>query len=108
MEKETFAFPTSFAQQRLWFLDQWVPGSRVYTIPIAGRLTGRLQVAALERGLNEIVRRHEVLRTTFVSSDEGQPLQVITPTLHLSLPVVDLRALPETQREAEVCRLTIA
>jgi amino acid adenylation domain-containing protein len=105
MEKEVFVFPTSFAQQRLWFLDQWIPGSPVYTIPIAVRLTGRLQAAALEHSLNKIIRRHEALRTTF-SVQEGQPAQVITPTLSLPLPVADLRALPETQREAEVGRRT--
>jgi amino acid adenylation domain-containing protein len=67
-----------------------------------------LQVAALEHSLNEIVHRHEALRTTFVSSEDGQPLQAITPTLHLPLPLVDLQALPETQREAEVLRLATA
>src|SRR3954468_4501228 len=96
MEKEVFVFPTSFAQQRMWFLDQWVPGSPVYIIPLAVRLAGHLRVAALEHSLNEIVRRHEALRTTFSVMD-GQPVQVITPQLSLSLPVIDLRALPETE-----------
>jgi amino acid adenylation domain-containing protein len=107
MEKEVFVFPTSFAQQRMWFLDQWVPGSPVYIIPLAVRLAGHLRVAALEHSLNEIVRRHEALRTTFSVMD-GQPVQVITPQLSLSLPVIDLRALPETERETEVRRLATA
>ena len=92
--------PLSFAQQRLWFLDQLEPGNPAYNIPAAMRLRGALNVAALEQGLNEVVQRHEVLRTTF-SLVEGQPVQVIAPTLTLTLPVVDLRNLPGTQREAE-------
>src|SRR5262249_51910659 len=59
--------PLSFAQQRLWFLDQWQPGIPLYNIPAAVRLTGPLNTAALERSLREIVRRHEVLRTTFAT-----------------------------------------
>ena len=90
--------PLSFAQQRLWFLDQLEPSTSAYTISAALRLTGLLNVAALAQSLNEIIRRHEALRTTFAVM-EGQPVQVITPTLHLSLPVVDLRALPEARRE---------
>ena len=64
--------PLSFAQERLWFLDQLAPGSTVYNMPGAFRLTGRLDIAALERSLNEIMRRHEALRTTF-RSVEGSP-----------------------------------
>jgi amino acid adenylation domain-containing protein len=93
------ALPLSFAQQRLWFLDQLVPGSPLYNIPLAMRLTGALDVAALERTLNEIVSRHEVLRTTFATAD-GRPAQVIAPNLVLPLPVTDLSHLPEGEREA--------
>src|SRR5205823_1058913 len=64
----------SYAQQRLWFIDQLEPGSAAYNIPSAVRLRGRLDEAALERSLNEIVRRHEVLRTSFPSRD-GEPRQ---------------------------------
>ena len=68
--------PLSFAQQRLWFLDQLEPGSSAYNIPNAVRLSGKLDAIALERGLRELVRRHEALRTTFADMD-GQPVQVI-------------------------------
>ncbi|MCP4549380.1 MAG: amino acid adenylation domain-containing protein [bacterium] len=94
----------SFAQQRLWFLDQLEPGNPFYNIPSAVRLTGPLDVVVLEQSLNEIVRRHEALRTTFVTL-EGRPLQIIAPVLTMVLPVVDLRKLPEAQREVEVQRL---
>ena len=98
------SFPLSFAQQRLWFLDQWEPDSPFYNIAAAVRLTGPLDVAALEQSLNEIVRRHEVLRAAFVT-EKGHPVQVIAPELTLTLPVVDLRHLPEAEREAEALRL---
>lgn len=93
----------SFAQQRLWFLDQLQPGS-VYNIPVAVRLTGSLSIPVLQQTLNEIVRRHETLRTNFLTL-EGQPLQVIAPTLNLALPLVDLRNFPQFEREAEVLHL---
>jgi len=102
--EDVFVFPMSFAQQRLWFLDQLEPGSAAYNIPAAIHLTGPLNMAALEQSLNEIVQRHEVLRTTFAIV-EGQPVQVIAPTLTLTLPVVDPSNLPETEREAEARRL---
>jgi len=94
----------SFAQARLWFLEQLEPGSWAYNIPAAVRLTGSLHVAALEQSLNEIVQRHEALRTTF-RMVSGEPLQVIAPALALTLPWVDLRELPEAQQEAQVERL---
>ena len=95
--------PLSFAQQRLWFIDQLEPGS-VYNFPAAVRLKGQLNVAALKLSLNEIVKRHESLRTTFTTVD-GRPVQVIAPHLTMALPILDLRELPETEREAEVQRL---
>ncbi|MBN4004178.1 amino acid adenylation domain-containing protein [Nostoc sp. LPT] len=95
--------PLSFAQQRLWILEQFDPGN-VYNIPLAYRLTGLLNVALLEQCLVEIVRRHEILRVTFTSID-GQPSQVISPDMTLNLPLVDLSQLPLEQREIEEKRL---
>ena len=92
--------PASFAQQRLWFLDQLAPGSPAYNIPTVVELDGRLDVDALRRALAEVVRRHEVLRTTF-ADDGGVPRQVIAETLELPLPIEDLSGLAEDhQREA--------
>jgi len=94
----------SFAQQRLWFLDQLVPGSPFYNIPSAVPLKFALNVDVLLRCLNEIVRRHEALRTTFTST-AGKPVQVIAPSLQLDLPVIDLRPLQPAAREPEAIRL---
>jgi amino acid adenylation domain-containing protein len=96
--------PASFAQQRLWFMDQLEPDLSAYVIPARYHLHGPLDVRALERSLNEALRRHEALRTSFSAMD-GEPVQVIAPTLTLNLPIVDLRRLPENQREAEARRL---
>src|SRR5437868_1292513 len=96
--------PLSFAQQRLWFLDQLQPDNPFYNISRGLRLRGALDVNALEQALNEIVRRHEVLRTTFATVDD-HPVQVIAPSLRVDLPVTDLSSLSESQREAEVWRL---
>lgn len=96
--------PLSFAQQRLWFLHQLVPDRPFYNIPAAVRLVGQLNVDTLTQCLNEIVRRHEVLRTNFVTVD-GQPGQVISPTLHVSVPVVDLQHLSKEERSLKLQRL---
>ncbi|MBV9788698.1 MAG: amino acid adenylation domain-containing protein, partial [Chloroflexi bacterium] len=92
--------PLSFAQQRLWFLSQMDPSSPAYNIPNAMRIRGPLNIAALEHSLNTIVRRHEVLRTTF-RAEGGNPVQVIHPTLTIPLPLVDLQFLPADAREAQ-------
>lgn len=97
--------PLSFAQQRLWFLDQLIPNNPFYNIPLALHLTGSLNLSALEQTFNEIGRRHEALRTTFVIQS-GQPVQVINPTLTITLPVIDLRQLPQAEREIQARRLT--
>ena len=98
--------PLSFAQQRLWFLDQLEPGT-TYNIPLAVRLKGELQVAALERTLNEIVRRHEVLRTRIVIV-EGEPRQEVLKLAPIKLAVTDLSSLGETEREAAVTEAVAA
>ncbi|MBD2103127.1 amino acid adenylation domain-containing protein [Leptolyngbya sp. FACHB-261] len=103
-EAEVFVFPASFAQQRLWFLDQLVPNHPFYNVPAAIRLVGTLNQRALKQTFNEIVRRHEVLRTTFVPV-KGQLMQVIAPSLSLPLPVIDLRRLPRAEREVEAQHL---
>ncbi len=92
--------PLSFAQQRLWFLDQLEPNNPLYNVPHIVRLRGALHAAVLEKTLNEIVRRHETLRTRFDSIDD-QPVQVIAPTMTLPLVITDLTSLPESEREAE-------
>jgi amino acid adenylation domain-containing protein len=96
--------PLSFAQQRLWFLAQLEPESSIYNIPAAYRLSGPLNVTALEQSLSEIVRRHETLRTTFYAV-EGQPFQLVTPHQPRALPVVDLRGLPDREKDARAMQL---
>ncbi|MFL6284301.1 MAG: amino acid adenylation domain-containing protein, partial [Pyrinomonadaceae bacterium] len=96
--------PLSFSQQRLWFIDQLEPGGSFYNLASAFRFRGRLDVAILERTLNEIMRRHKALKTSFVSVG-GQPVQIIDESVTLSLPVTDLSYLTEAEREAEAARL---
>ena len=91
--------PVSYAQQRLWFLDQLEPGNVIYNIPEATRLRGRLDVSVLAATLSEVVRRHEILRTTFDTID-GRPVQVVAPAQVLPLPFIDLSALPNAEKEA--------
>ncbi len=95
--------PLSFAQQRLWFLQQLMPSSSVYNMPGAQRLLGRLNVAALDGALGEIVRRHEALRTRFPATD-GRPRQEIATAGTWVLPLVDLTSLPQERRPGEACR----
>ena len=97
--ENVYVFPLTFAQQRLWFLDQLQPGTASYMVPWSIRMTGKLDAPALERSLNEIVRRHEVLRTTFSVSDD-QPVQVVSPSLQVPLRVVDLSGSPEREDAA--------
>ncbi|HSF40925.1 MAG TPA: amino acid adenylation domain-containing protein [Thermoanaerobaculia bacterium] len=97
--------PLSFAQQRLWFIDQLEPGSPLYNLAVVLRAEGPLEPAVLARCLGEIVRRHEALRTVFVLQG-GSPVQVIQPPAPFVLPVVDLSGLPEPRREAEALALT--
>jgi amino acid adenylation domain-containing protein len=96
--------PLSFAQQRLWFLDQLTPGSNAYNLPFPLRLQGRLEPPALAAALSEIVRRHEVLRTAYALT-EGEPWQAVQPAPLPTLPLVDLTALPGETRGGEALRL---
>jgi amino acid adenylation domain-containing protein len=90
--------PASFAQQRLWFLDQLDPGQTVYVIDHAIRIIGPLDAAILERALNEIIRRHATLRTT-IGVRDGEPVQVTAEALTLTLPVMDISHKPQAERE---------
>ncbi|HKV11471.1 MAG TPA: amino acid adenylation domain-containing protein, partial [Thermoanaerobaculia bacterium] len=98
------ALPLSFAQQRLWLVDQLETGSALYNVPVALSIEGPVDVEALAGALGEIVRRHEALRTAFAVPD-GLPVQVIQPAGPFRLPVVDLSALPEPAREATALAL---
>jgi hypothetical protein len=99
-------FPMSFAQERLWFFDRLLPGSPFYTIPTAYRLSGALDVPALRRAFEELVRRHETLRTTF-NVHEATPMQVIGPPAPLELPIEELNQLAPGDREQTVQRRAI-
>ena len=103
----TGALPLSFAQQRLWFLDQLEGASATYNMPVALRLTGPLHVAVLAASLTALVQRHETLRTTF-SLAEGAPVQVIAAPQPVPLPVVDIQSLPAGAQTEEVQRLVQA
>ena len=96
--------PLSFAQQSIWDFQQFYPDSYAYNSPIALRLTGKLSKEVLEKSINEIIRRHEILRTTF-TVNEDQPLQVIAPSLTIPLKIIDLQHLLLDRREAEAVRL---
>ncbi len=98
--------PLSFAQQRLWVLDQLNPGDCGYNIPSALRFDGLLDIAAFKQSINEIIRRHEILRTNFITVD-SQARQKIALTLTLDIPLLDLTKLPKKLRDAEVVRLSV-
>ncbi len=96
--RESNTFPLSFAQKRLWFLNQLEPNNPFYNIPGAVKLKGKLNIVALDQSINEIIQRHEILRTTFQTVN-GQPVQVIAPSLKLTNPIIDLSlsVLPEPE-----------
>jgi len=98
------SFPLSFAQQRLWFLDQLEPNTSTWNIPIGFRLTGNLNEEALQNAILKIVERHEVLRTTF-AIENGQPVQVIQPTGNVHLSIRDLTRLSSKARNVEFHKL---
>jgi len=99
--------PLSFAQQRLWFLDRWETGSSLYNVPRILRISGPLNLKALSQSLNEIVRRHQSLRASFVE-DRGQPVQRIASDASIELPVTSLEHLPPDHRDPEARRLAFA
>jgi len=96
--------PLSFAQKRLWVLDQLVPGNSIYNEPAATQVKGALDLQVFERSINELIRRHESLRTIFKMENE-EPVQVILPELHLKINIIDLSHLAEPEKEKEISRL---
>ena len=98
------AFVLSFSQRRLWFLDQLEPGSAFYNFPLAVPFNVAVNAAVLQRSINEIVRRHEALRTVFDQVD-GEPMQIVLPEMMLPLDVVDLRMIDKESQTAELTRL---
>ncbi len=101
VERTGAGLPLSFAQQRLWFLQQLEPASTAYNLHGSMHLRGALDLEALRWSFDEVVRRHETLRTVFRQQD-GEPVQVVLPPAPAALEVVDLRELPEEEREAQV------
>lgn len=100
------AFPASFSQQRLWFLDQFDPGTAAYNIPRIFRIIGPLHVDALTRAFHAVVQRHAVLRTVF-DSVEGEARQVVLSDLEVKVPLIDLTEAPEGERESKALRIAI-
>src|SRR5580704_961570 len=98
------AFPASFAQQRLWFLDQLEPGTAAYNLPRAFRITGPLNVEVLTRSFHIVIQRHASLRTVFDSVD-GEARQIVLSDVDVNIPVVDLAAFSESERETEALRI---
>ncbi|HEX2207305.1 MAG TPA: amino acid adenylation domain-containing protein [Longimicrobium sp.] len=97
------ALPLSFAQERMWFIDRVLPGTAVYSIPLRVRMRGRVDAEAMRRALEDVVHRHESLRTVFPSR-EGRPLQVVHPPAPFPLAVSDLSVLPADLAEREAQR----
>jgi len=104
-KNQTNQAPLSFAQERLWFLDQFHPGNSAYNLPLSIPLSGPLDLEALTKALNEIIRRHEVLRTT-LRIEDAKPLQFIEQQLEITPTLIDLRALPEQAKDLEIIRRT--
>ncbi|MEM9272766.1 MAG: amino acid adenylation domain-containing protein [Cyanobacteria bacterium P01_F01_bin.143] len=96
--------PLSFSQQRLWFIEQMTPNTAQYNLFEAVRLEGQLNIAVLEKSVNQIIQRHEILRTNFKLVEE-QPVQKIAPSLELTLPLIDLRSLEAREKQAKLLSL---
>jgi len=105
--KEVFVFPASFAQRRLWFLHQIDPNSSVYNITAPLRITAPIDVEALRRSFQEIVKRHETLRTTF-STVDGEPVQVVSLSSNFNLHFIDLQLLPPSTQHQETISLALS
>jgi hypothetical protein len=90
--------PLSFAQRQIWIIDQMAPGNPAYNMPYGYRLHGQLDLEALEHSFNEIVRRHETLRTT-IAVEDGEPAQIVHPELTITLEITPLDHLPADERE---------
>jgi amino acid adenylation domain-containing protein len=97
----------SFGQQRLWFIDQLDPDSPVYNIPEAIKINGDLDIKILEDSINEIIRRHEVMRSSYPTV-EGKPIVVIEPEIKISLDVIDFSSFSVEEREIEIQRFVIS
>ncbi|MBJ6765949.1 non-ribosomal peptide synthetase, partial [Myxococcaceae bacterium JPH2] len=95
--------PASSAQERMWFQERLTPGNTALHMAVSVRITGPLVPDALARAFQEVIARHDALRTTFVEQD-GRPFQHVAPSLDLELPEIDLRALPDAEREPEAQR----
>src|SRR6266700_3476887 len=102
--EEVFVFPTSYAQRSLWILNQLAPESAFYNVHSGVRISSALNVTGLKWSINEIVRRHESLRTAFKSVD-GEPVQVVAADLQIEVPLIDLRQLPKQMRTTEAYRI---
>src|SRR6266508_4181107 len=105
-QRSSNRFPLAFAQERLWFLTQLAPENAAYNNTFAFRIQLRLDIAAMEKTFNEIVRRHEALRTTF-ELDGDKPVQVVSAPQFRPMEIVDLRHLPREEAQAEARRLAI-
>jgi thioesterase domain-containing protein/acyl carrier protein len=104
-DSESYLFPCSVVQKTCWYLDRISPGTPANNIAVRFRLEGPVRVSSLEEALRQVVRRHEVLRTSFVTRD-GEPQQLVTADAAFALPVIDLRGLAESERTSEIDRLS--
>lgn len=102
---ESFLFPCSVVQRTCWYLDRMSPGTPANNIAVRFRLEGPLAIASLQEALRQVVARHEVLRTRFITRD-GEPQQLVESEAKFSLPIMDLRSMAEAERNAEVDRLS--
>ncbi|MCB8924044.1 MAG: amino acid adenylation domain-containing protein [Ardenticatenaceae bacterium] len=104
--QKAFVFPTSFAQSRLWIIDQLTPQSPTYNVPLGLQICGALNAVVLEQSINDVIQRHEILRTTFTTRN-GQPVQVISPSLELKLREFDLENTPNDEQKVHIENLAL-